>query len=458
MTPDRGKIPFKPAAYVRISVDREEERAAVRRQREDCEAWRLARGWPELTWYEDNDASASKEVDRPDYDRLWAGLRSGTHDGLLILDADRFTRKPIENEVFIDLVQAKGIILGNILGDVDLSTANGRMLFRVKSAVARQEAERIGERVSRAKRQHAEEGGAPQSGIRPYGYGRKNGTLVIIPGESKIIREMVRRVRLGEGLNTIAVDLNRRAIPTVTGAVWRTATIRSILAGPTIAGYRNYLGRSLIKSDKWKPIITQKQWESVCYIIRHGKKDSPGWNARVHLLSGFVVCSLCGNRMPVRGTRYTCAGDIGGCGKVSRNKERVDSLIIQLLLSYLGSLSFSNEDSDRESSELEDKTTALESKVREIQKAYDEDRMELDDYLDRIKLARGRLAEVKAELAGVAKANALKEIDPVARWNHPDTNLSQRRALVAGAIRYVVIKPQGKGYRFNPANIEVVWA
>src|SRR4051794_31578874 len=113
--------------YARISLDVAGESLGVARQVEDCQAKATALGWTVTETYTDNDVSASKDIPRPQYARMLADLESGRIKAVVVYDLDRLTRKPAELETFIDLTDRHGVALANVSGDVDLTTASGRM-------------------------------------------------------------------------------------------------------------------------------------------------------------------------------------------------------------------------------------------------------------------------------------------------------------------------------------------
>jgi DNA invertase Pin-like site-specific DNA recombinase len=135
----------------------------------DCRQLAARRGDRITRIYTDNDFSASNGKRRPDYERLLEQIRAGNHDGVIVWDLDRLHRQPKELEEFIDLADRFGLQLANVGGDVDLSTPQGRMVARIKGAVAKHETEQLARRV---RRKHLElaEAGKDAGGPRPYGY------------------------------------------------------------------------------------------------------------------------------------------------------------------------------------------------------------------------------------------------------------------------------------------------
>src|SRR5206468_8513016 len=131
------------------------------------------------------------------------------------VDLDRLTRRPAELEAFMELADQHGIALANVSGDTDLSTSDGRFKARILGAVARQESEREGERMSREAEQAAHRG-IPRGPRRPFGYDEDR--VTIREDEAALIRDAVQRVLDGAKVPSIARYWNERKIPTSQGA------------------------------------------------------------------------------------------------------------------------------------------------------------------------------------------------------------------------------------------------
>ncbi len=116
------------AIYTRISSDPSGQRAGVERQRVDCEALCVARGWEVAEVFEDNDVSAYGRMPRRAYERMLAAVDSGAIGAIGSWHSDRLHRSPKELEAFIDLVERSGVRMAVVAGgDYDLTTPDGRL-------------------------------------------------------------------------------------------------------------------------------------------------------------------------------------------------------------------------------------------------------------------------------------------------------------------------------------------
>jgi site-specific DNA recombinase len=168
---------MKAAIYTRISSD-VGTALGVARQEEDCRRLAAQRGWTIVNVYVDNDVSASTGQRRPAYQQLLEDLSEGLVEAVIVWDLDRLHRRPIELEEFLDLADRHNVALASVGGDVDLATPQGRMVARIKGAVARQEVEQISRRLRRKQLELAQAGKVSNGGIRPYGYAPDRMTVV----------------------------------------------------------------------------------------------------------------------------------------------------------------------------------------------------------------------------------------------------------------------------------------
>jgi DNA invertase Pin-like site-specific DNA recombinase len=84
---------------------------------------------------------------------------AGGIDVMLAYSTSRLTRRPLEYERLIELTALTGLDIQTVVsGPVQLGTADGRAIARVLAVIDAAEAERMSERVTRAKLQRAEQG------------------------------------------------------------------------------------------------------------------------------------------------------------------------------------------------------------------------------------------------------------------------------------------------------------
>ena len=98
-------------------------------------------------------------------------LKNGEFDAVLCWHPDRLYRSLKDLERLIDIADVTGAQLRTVNGgDLDLSTATGKMLARILGSVSHQESEHKGERQRRANTQRRAAKRWVAGGQPPFGY------------------------------------------------------------------------------------------------------------------------------------------------------------------------------------------------------------------------------------------------------------------------------------------------
>lgn len=267
--------------YVRISRDREGQQVGIDRQEQDCRALATRLGLDVARVYADNDIGAStlSRKKRPRFEEMMVLVEGGRIGTILSYSNSRLTRRPLELERLITAHDRTGVELRTVVsGQDDLSTADGRMVARIKAGVDAAESERIGERTRRAKQQAREEG-RWHGGWRPFGF-QADG-LTPDDAEGAIIAEVAAAIVAGRSVISRVRDLNRRGILTSTGKQWSSRSLVRVLRRP-------------------HPAVPEGTHLAVCALLDDpDRRTTPGPERR-WLLSGLARCGVCEG--PLRGS------------------------------------------------------------------------------------------------------------------------------------------------------------
>jgi hypothetical protein len=327
-----------------------------------------------------------------------------------------------------------------------------------------------GERI-RAKHAQSARLGLAHGGTRPYGYSRvtgKPGALAVVEAEAEVIREAARRVLAGESIRAISIDFTDRGIPTVRGGRWQLKALSDILASPRIAGLRPVDGE-VVAQGTWEAILDRPTWERVRALVTHG---TVGRRPRTNVLSGFIWCGRCGQRMfgvssTQRGKkrrRYECRRDghgLGACAALSVEAGPLEAYVTGLVLgaaqgANLGQVRRARRNGDQ---------ALLAASVEQDERLLNE----LADDLGNRRINRGewlaarvpieeRLNDARKGLARLAPDDPIPAdlADVEGRWE--SLMFDQRRAVIALFISRVYIDPAAHhGGRFNPERVRVEW-
>jgi len=372
------------AIYVRISRDPKGTELGVKRQEKDCRELCRRSGLTVSAVFVDDDRSAFSGKPRPGYMAMMERLELGDFGAIVAWHPDRLHRSLAELEEFIDALQhSTATVLTVKAGDYDLATAGGRMTARVVGVVARHESEHKSERI-KAKFRELIEAGKPTSGGGHRAYGHQahepGATMrAVREDEADVVRDLVTRFLAGEAINGLTNDLNTRGVATVTGARWRSCTVRQLLRSPRIAGLREYDGQ--LVAAAFERIIEPDEYHRV--QARLNDNARAGRRApRRFVLTGIVTCSRCGKPMvgktirkwPSDETeaRYVCTPNRDGCGGVSIRAEPVEDHVRKTLFEIVDAPDFARrlDRSDGRPAELHDQIEAIEGRMDELAETF----------------------------------------------------------------------------------------
>lgn len=443
--------------YCRISRDRVGAGLGVERQEKDCRALAKRLGLTVTQVLIDNDLSAySNRKRRPGYQQLLEAVKSGTFAAIIAWHPDRLHRSPAELEGFIDVVDAARIpVYTCTAGDLDLSTASGRMTARIVGAVARHESEHKSERI-RLKHLELAEKGLPSGGSRRYGFELDG--VTVRTDEAEIIREMHDRVLSGDSLNGIAVDFNRRGVPSARGGPWRAVMVRQVILRPRNAGLRARKGEVVAKAV-WQPLVTEETWRAACRIIADPARRTITTNARKHLLAGIARCGICDGLMRVTANHlgrqmYQCCGP-HNC--VSRDRAHLDALVIGAVIERLSVPGVVRDRQVARPRAFDVESATLRGRLKDAAKLFARgaiDAATLEDIKADIDGQMEALAAASVAALPSAAADLTGTVDQVrARW--AEMSLERRRAVVDELYEIRVLRSR-KGRGFDPASVVLI--
>jgi hypothetical protein len=289
---------------------------------------------------------------------------------------------------------------------------------------------------------------------------------------------MTERILAGEAVRSVAMDLNRRGIPTSTGRQWALHSVRRVLRRPRNAGLSTYNGE-IVGSAQWAAIIEEPTWRAVEALLADpSRRTSPG-NSLRHLGAGLYLCGRCGEDLavPMRTGTTRCGGKTRDtyvmkrayrCSQHShlvRIAEPLDAMIGELVIERL-----SREDAIELLNDGREDLTPLHLRLTTVRTKMDElVTLHRQDLIDGRQLALGtkELREEKFDLeqriAAAAASSVLSGLvgakDVRAAWKAMP--VSRQQAVVADLMTVVVL-PAVRGRRpgnsyFDPNGVRIDW-
>jgi site-specific DNA recombinase len=464
-------VPVRVGVYARISSDRDGERLGVGRQLEDCERLAGRKGWQVVERFIDNDVSAWSGKQRPEYERLLTALESGALDGVVVYDLDRLHRQPRELEAFIDLCQQRRLShVASVSGEIDLTSAEGQFHARILGAVAKKSSDDTSRRIVRKHEELAIRGKVSGGGSRPYGY--EADKLRVVPAEAAIVKECARRFLAGESLRSITLDLNRRGVPTATGAEWQPQTLRRMLASARISGQREHKG-VIVATAEWPAIITPAETTQIRALLANPERRTTK-SVRSYALAGILTCGHCGERLVARPRsggirRYACAKGPGfsGCGKTYINAEPVESFVAEAILRRVDAPEVAavveGRPADPDLQRWYEQLEADQAQLQELADAWGERELSMNEWRAAKTPIELRMTAARKQLSRASRSSALDQYvgkgeQLRADWSGLDLN--QQHAIISAVVDHVEVgrgtRPLGYN-RFDESRLTPFW-
>lgn len=462
-------MPTQPAIYVRISDDREGQAKGVKRQLEDCRALVGRKGWPAAVEFNDNDVSAWKRgVVRPAYREMLSEIAGGTVDAVVVYDQDRLYRQPRELEEFFDVCDGAGVTdLASVTGDIDLASTDGKLMARMKGAVAAKESDDKSRRIKRKALELARDGKIGGGGTRPFGFESDRAT--IRPDEAANVREAAERVIAGDSVRAICFDFNQRGIKTSTGREWVPIVLSRMLKSGRISGQREHRGE-IVADAEWPGIISKDDGNRLRSILSDPTRRK-NQLVRRYLLAGMLRCGHCGEPLISRPRgdhvrRYVCARRPGekACGKLAILAEELEQLVAEMVIEALEGPELARALAARDGNSDDSHQRVIDEaneQLEELGRLYGEQRVSVAEWLAARAPIEDRLAKAKAALARTNGTGAVSEFigqGSALRDSWDGLSFDRKRAIIAAVIDHIEIGPARRGLnRFDPNRVTAHW-
>jgi len=292
--------------YVRVSRDREHEKLSPVLQRRRITDYCSAKGWRLVKVYEDINIPGSS-FDRPGWSVLMAEVKPG--DVIVTNEFTRIGRNLRESLIRIDDLHEGGVEIASLEGELDTTTASGKVHLNMLLVLAQFERDRMSERFKQVHEQIARQGtwcgGPPALG---YSYTSGAKVLEVEPAEAETVRLIYSLRDRGWSIHSIVRHLAEQGIKGKRGRMNYTS-VRSVLRNPVYVSKRLYAGEMLPMNHE--SLIPEEIWKRVQARNRRG-----AYIDRKYLLSGFLTCGDCGSPMvhqsqgPGGRQYYVCKGAI----------------------------------------------------------------------------------------------------------------------------------------------------
>lgn len=139
--------------YCRVSTDMQSNENQLHELRAYC----AAKGWTDVTVYQDSDISGSK-TSRPQFDRILADAKAKRIDLVMVWRFDRASRSTVHLLNLMNDLREWGVDFVSLREQIDTSTAAGKLMFTLIAGFSQFERDIISDRTKAAMRRLKAEG------------------------------------------------------------------------------------------------------------------------------------------------------------------------------------------------------------------------------------------------------------------------------------------------------------
>ncbi|MEU8625235.1 recombinase family protein [Streptomyces sp. NPDC048669] len=450
--------------------------------------------------YNDNNTPASNpRIVRRDFEQMLVDLENGTIRGILFYHADRLVRQEYDAARINRLFQLNPGYLGRaVVGGTDLSTQEGRTMLTIQATMGGMEAYNTKRRVARKNKGLAERGHM-HGAARPFGWAEDRQTLH--DSEAEELRKAI--LAIPDGLTVGGVRKQWIALgyePTRNKKVSGTqnlqhSAVESRLVNPRVCGYRTYLPQAERRGGKrpwmpdfvvykdgrpvmgdWEAVVSPQEWQACVATIEERKKARKEVRAAhttsvKYLLSGIARCGKCSfplmSNQYSRGTtsyerygyRYACLTTLGGCGGVTRVGPPMEDLVEDaFLLEVRRSLGVVAKKEDIDETKHDVRLAEILQEIEEVNERRRAKRISMGTALDVIEDLEGEREELYRHRRQLVATKVRRQsVTPSLPEEWKSYTIPEKKTLLRASIRAVMVHPAGRGKRFDPSLIKVVW-
>jgi site-specific DNA recombinase len=215
--------------YVRVSTDKQVDRGvSLEAQTEKIRAMTVVHS-AKLADIIVEAGESAKSLNRPGMQRLLALVDSGDVNAVIVAKLDRLTRSVKDLCELLERFEKSGVALISVAESLDTSSAAGRLVLNIMTAVSQWEREAIGERTRDAlshKRSRGE-----RVGNIAFGYRLGPDGVHVEPDEvEQDALARICKLRDQCTLREIAEQLNEQGLRTRRGSRWRHEYVARVIA------------------------------------------------------------------------------------------------------------------------------------------------------------------------------------------------------------------------------------
>ena len=399
--------PLRVGLYIRVSGEEQAIKGlSLEAQQEDLEEYARERGWVISDVYIDAAKTARKRLNkRTHFLRMLEDVKQDRLDLILFTRLDRWFRNIADYYKVLEVLEAHNCGWLTTQEQYDTTTAGGRLYITIRLAIAQNEADLCGERISAVLDSKVKRG-TVVSGKIPFGYRiNEEQRLEVVPENAAIILDAFKHYR-----STVSVRATAAYIQRTYGLNWDNIRCRRNLCQTLYIGHYESNGR--VNPNFCPPIVPRDLYEDVQKLLSNNTKANP--TGRVFLFTSLLICAECGHRLAGLQTGY---GPYYRCPQhysrrtCNHKKQIRETAVEEWLFTFLGDelkkqrLEWDIKETRRRQTAASIDRAAIRRKLSRLKELYVNEMIDLEEYRRDYELYTTQLVERTAPSAEEERPN-----------------------------------------------------
>lgn len=372
-----------------------------------------------IEYYIDKGKSAAS-LNRKEMQRMLKDIEEGKIDEVIVYKLDRLSRNVLDVYELLQMFLSCDVNLVAVMDNLDIKTANGRMVLGILAIFAQWERETVIERTNDGLLQMAAEGKYPKANC-PFGYDKDDEKFLHInKKESKIVYNIFLWAKSGYTF----VEISDK-VKSVYSLELKPFRIKSIILEDGYFGEFAYKG--LIFQDVFEAIVDKNDAIEARKMV--GKRTMMYGKEQVKFYyRNKIKCSCCGEitggiptyKKDKRYYYYYC----NRCNKRINQDRLIEMTLIDMIIKLDG------KEASEEFEKVLKKVKSLENKLKNITRKYAEDLMSEESYDITMTEIENRLRKEKSKFGTTKILNG---------QNWKELSDEERRNLVEEVVVTLIV-------------------
>ena len=224
------------AAYCRVSTASDEQLISLDAQKAHYDSYiRSNDEWEYVGLYYDEGITGTKKDIRAGLLSMIADCEDGKIEFIITKSISRFARNTTNCLEMVRKLTDLGISIFFEKENINTGSMESELMLSILSSLAESESVSISEN-SKWSVQKRFQNGTFIIAYPPYGYENDNGTMVIVPEQAEVVKEIFAACLAGKSTHAIAKELNVRGVKTKKSGKWGAGAVNGILTNEKYTG------------------------------------------------------------------------------------------------------------------------------------------------------------------------------------------------------------------------------